>query len=119
MFMMLRPARSADPQQGLSIEVLQTIRRLLIRPDVSGWSESLPARFSTGENDAPCQGTQNNRAENSHQPIRRRERKMQRFKSSGSAQRSSPPLTLPSSTLSTSNATSLPLQRIALSAPRR
>ena len=30
---------------------------------------------------------QNNRAENSHQPTRRRERKMQRFKSSGSAQR--------------------------------
>jgi transposase-like protein len=30
----------------------------------------------------------NNRAENSHQPTRRRERKMQRFKSPGSAQRS-------------------------------
>ena len=29
----------------------------------------------------------NNRAENSHQPSRRRERKMQRFKSPGSAQR--------------------------------
>ena len=29
----------------------------------------------------------NNRVENSHQPTRRRERKMQRFKSSGSAQR--------------------------------
>ena len=29
----------------------------------------------------------NNRAENSHQPTRRRERKMQRFKSSGSAQK--------------------------------
>jgi putative transposase len=32
-------------------------------------------------------GRKNNRAENSHQPIRRRERKMQRFKSPGSAQR--------------------------------
>lgn len=30
---------------------------------------------------------QNNRAENSHQPVRRRERRMQRFKSAGSAQR--------------------------------
>ena len=30
---------------------------------------------------------QNNRAENSHQAVRRRERKMQRFKSAGSAQR--------------------------------
>src|SRR5947207_2184734 len=29
----------------------------------------------------------NNRAENSHQPVRRQERKMQRFKSAGSAQR--------------------------------
>ncbi len=29
----------------------------------------------------------NNRAENSHLPVRRRERKLQRFKSSGSAQR--------------------------------
>src|SRR5215213_11115512 len=29
----------------------------------------------------------NNRVENSHQPVRRRERKQQRFKSSGSAQR--------------------------------
>jgi transposase-like protein len=29
----------------------------------------------------------NNRAENSHVPVRRRERKMQRFKSPGSAQR--------------------------------
>ena len=29
----------------------------------------------------------NNRAENSHQPVRRRERKMQRFKSVGSTQR--------------------------------
>ena len=32
-------------------------------------------------------GRKNNRAENSHQPVRRRERKMQRFKSAGSAQR--------------------------------
>ena len=30
---------------------------------------------------------QNNRAENSHLPVRRRERKLQRFKSLGSAQR--------------------------------
>jgi transposase-like protein len=32
-------------------------------------------------------GRKNNRAENSHLPIRRRERKMQKFKSPGSAQR--------------------------------
>lgn len=32
-------------------------------------------------------GRKDNRAENSHQPVRQRERKMQRFKSAGSAQR--------------------------------
>ena len=58
-----------------------------------------------------------NRAENSHQPTRHRERKMQRFKSSGSAKISL--RSRPSSTPSTSNATSLPLQRIAFSAPRQ
>ena len=65
------------------LRVVDTFRA----PRASGWSESLPARISTGENGAPCQGTQNNRAENSHQPTRRRERKMQRFKSAGSAQK--------------------------------
>ena len=62
-FLTLRPARSADPLRGLSIEVLQTIRRLLIRFDRSGWSDSFPALISTGENDAPCQG-------NTEQPCR-------------------------------------------------
>ena len=60
----------------------------------------------------------NNRIENSHQPTRRRERKMQRFKARAQRKDFSA-LTLPSSTPSTSSATSLPLQRIALCAPRR
>ncbi len=38
------------------------------------------------ENRHECGRWKNNRAENSHQPTRRRERKMQRFKSAGSAQ---------------------------------
>jgi putative transposase len=42
----------------------------------------------------------NNRAENSHQPARRRERKMQRFKSPGSAQRF---LSLPAAVQNTFN----------------
>ena len=50
---------------------------------------SYPAAFCaiglTAEHDRGLRA--NNRAENSHQPIRRRERKLQRFKSSGSAQR--------------------------------
>ncbi len=90
------------------------IRRLLIRSDRFRLSESLPARISTGENDAPCQGTQNNRAENSDQPTRRRQRKMQRFKSPGSAQRFLS-FTPPSSAPSTSSAISHPAIRSASS----
>ncbi len=46
------------------------------------------ARTAIGMSARHDQGLRaNNRAENSHQPVRRRERKMQRFKSSGSAQR--------------------------------
>jgi transposase-like protein len=47
---------------------------------------------------------ENNRAECSHRVVRRRERKMQGFKSPGSAQRSST-CTLPSTTPSTSSGT--------------
>src|SRR3712207_833406 len=51
-----------------------------------------PARFTTKrELGLSCRHEQglrkNNRAEHSHQPVRRRERKQQRFKSAGSAQR--------------------------------
>jgi transposase-like protein len=53
-----------------------------------------------------------NRAENSHQPTRRRERKMRRFKSPGSAQRFRP-FTPPFTTRSTSSAISHPAARFA------
>ncbi len=49
----------------------------------------------------------NNRAENSHQPTRRRERKMQRFKSQAQHRNFSQP-TPPSTTISTFSATSHP-----------
>ena len=57
----------------------------------------------------------NNRAENSHQPTRRRERKMQRFKSPGSAQRF---LSIHAAVqkLSTSSAISRPAAHFASSA---
>jgi putative transposase len=58
----------------------------------------------------------NNRAENSHQPTRRRERKMQRFKSSGSAQRF---LSIHAAVQNTSNATSPHAAASASSATRR
>ena len=54
----------------------------------------------------------NNRAENSHRPVRRRERKMQRFKSPGS-RNGSCPFTPPSRTPSTSNAILFPATRSA------
>ena len=43
--------------------------------------------LNLSERHHPGRMRENNRAENSHLPIRRRERKMQRFKSQGSAQR--------------------------------
>jgi putative transposase len=47
-----------------------------------------PRSVSLGSSTATSDGRwMNNRAENSHQPTRRRERKMQRFKSVGSAQK--------------------------------
>src|SRR5882724_12099501 len=56
---------------------------------VSDRLRSYPAAFrAIGLTAEPDRGLRaNNRAENSHQPIRRRERKLQRFKSPGSAQR--------------------------------
>jgi transposase-like protein len=65
-------------KQGFAPAVLVTDK---LRPYGAAKSEiGLPARHERGLR-------QNNRAENSHQPTRRRERKMQRFKSPGSAQR--------------------------------
>ena len=65
-------------KQGFAPEVLVTDK---LRSYGAAKSEiGLPARHEQGLR-------KNNRAENSHQPTRRRERKMQRFKSPGSAQR--------------------------------
>jgi putative transposase len=60
----------------------------------------------------------NNRVENSHQPTRRRERKMRGFKSVGSAQRFLSIHAAAQNTF-TSNATSQLLKRTGASAPRR
>jgi DDE domain len=60
----------------------------------------------------------NNRAENSHQVVRRRERKMQRFKSARSAQRFLS-IHAPSTTRSICNATSSPGPRSGPSEPKR
>jgi len=61
----------------------------------------------------------NNRAENSHQPTRRRERKMQRFKRAPTPRRNSSRAMLPSTTHSTFNAISLQPKHTACYALRR
>jgi hypothetical protein len=101
MFTHVAAARSADPLRGLSIEVLQIIRRLLIRSDRFRLEREFAGPDSTGENDAPCQGTQNNRAE----------------KCSGSNRPDQPsascPFTPPFTTRSTSSVISHPAARLA------
>src|SRR5918911_467764 len=74
----VRLMRKLLKKQGFAPHVLVTDK---LRSDGSAKTEiGLSARHEQG-------WRQNNRAENSHQPVRRRERKLQGFKSPGSAQR--------------------------------
>ena len=68
--------RKLIKKQGFAPDVLVTDK---LRSYGAAKAERLSARHEQGLR-------KNNRAENSHQPTRRRERKMQRFKSPGSAQ---------------------------------
>ena len=69
-------------ERGLDVSY-ETVRRWVLKFGVL-FARELRNRLSARHE----QGLRkNNRAENSHQPTRRRERKMQRFKSPGSAQR--------------------------------
>ena len=60
---MLRPVWPADPQKGPFPEVLQTIRRLLIRPGCFRLERELPGGVCSHDINAPWQGTQWNRIE--------------------------------------------------------
>ena len=60
---MLRPVWPADPQKGPFPEVLQTIRRLLIRPGCFRLERELPGGVCTHDIHAPWQGTQWNKVE--------------------------------------------------------
>ena len=60
---MLRPAWPADPQKGPFPELLQTIRRLLIRPGRFRLERELPGGTCTHDICAPWQGTQWNKIE--------------------------------------------------------
>jgi hypothetical protein len=76
---------------------LRTCRRLQLRqgadfdPDAGGLGRRLDLRSGAGEDGLQVEHRQhkglNNRAENSHQPTKRRERIMKRFKSARQAQR--------------------------------
>jgi hypothetical protein len=59
----LRPVWPADPQKGPFPEVLQTIRRLLIRPGRFRLERELPGGTCTHDICAPWQGTQWNKVE--------------------------------------------------------
>jgi hypothetical protein len=59
----LRPVWPADPQKGPFPEVLQTIRRLLIRPGCFRLERELPGGICTHDICAPWQGTQWNKIE--------------------------------------------------------
>ena len=60
---MLRPVWPADPQKGPFPEVLQTIRRLLIRSGGFRLERELPGGICTHDICAPWQGTQWNKIE--------------------------------------------------------
>ena len=60
---MLRPVWPADPQKGPFPEVLQTIRRLLIRSGGFRLERELPGAICTHDICAPWQGTQWNKIE--------------------------------------------------------
>jgi Rhodopirellula transposase DDE domain len=59
----LRPVWPADPQKGPFPKVLQTIRRLLIRPGRFRLERELPGRVCTNDICALWQGTQWNKIE--------------------------------------------------------
>jgi hypothetical protein len=105
----VKPMRKLLKTQGFTPAVLVTDK--LLSYGAARSEMGLSARHEQGLR-------RNNRAENSHLPVRRRERKMQRFKSPGSAQRflSSMPR---SRTHSTSNAIAFPATRSALSEAKR
>src|SRR4051812_212779 len=58
----LRPARSADPLQGLFSECFRPFVASWSAPSASGWSESLPAGYRSRGSGAPFQGTPNDAA---------------------------------------------------------
>ena len=115
-----RSPRRAGPIQANKQAALKLMRKLL-RKFAFGPRAIGRRRFAIIQRCRPCSWIEhchergrwkNNRAENSHQPARRRECKMQRFKSLGSARNSCQRMP-PSTTSSTSNVISPQPKRTA------
>jgi IS1 family transposase len=105
----VKPMRKLLKKHGLAPDVLVTDQ---LRSYAAAKSElRLTARHEQGRR-------RNNRVENSHLPVRRRAREMQRFKSPDQHNGSCPSM-LQSRTRSTSNAISFPATRSALSEAKR
>src|SRR5271166_2120533 len=82
--------KGGAPSESVDLRIILIAQRSIqSSPDPYAWS-ALRTR-TRGGSWIECRHERglwkNNRAENSHQPTRRRERKMQRFKSPGSAQK--------------------------------
>ena len=91
------------------------VPKLLVTDKLRSYAAAFRRLRLTGRHEQGLR--KNNRAENSHQAVRRRERKLQRFKSARSAQRSSA-CTVQFTTPSTFNATSSPDLPCGSSAPK-
>ena len=114
----LRPARSADPLRGLSIEVLQIIRRLLIRSDRFRLEREFAGPdFHRGERCALPRHTEQSSREfaSADATARAQDAAVQESGFSPEVSFHTPPSTTPL----TSNAISRQPKRTACSAPRR
>src|SRR4051794_17143505 len=76
---------SLTPRQAKLMKKLGFAPRRLVTDKLPSYGAAKAELGMTAEHEKGLR--KNNRAENSHQPVRRRERKMQRFKSAGPAQR--------------------------------
>ena len=83
----LRPAWPTAPQKGTFPGVLQTIRRLLIRPRCFRLERELPGGVCTHGTCAPSQGTRTNIIENMNGTIRQVTRNVKRWRDASMALR--------------------------------
>jgi transposase-like protein len=86
--MLVQPRRDKAAALKLFKKLLKRqgfVPRIMVTDKLGSYRAALQVLGFSGQHERGLRA--NNRAENSHQPVRRRERKMQSFKSAGSAQR--------------------------------